>query len=273
MLQYVSTSPRLSLWKSCQTRSVVFTVPLQSATNGFPTCLRSYGSDILVRDRITIWQAARATSAAPNYFEPMPLALYSTNFTTACIDAAFGFNNPGETMLEEAKKIEDPLNGDYSAIDRTGLFLSIGTGLQDAVRLESKGFWEWLSEKYRVPLAIVKGMQAVTTSTEQAHRHLESQLSARPENQRYWRFNPYGDVGRVELDDHTRIAQMQLDTDIYMERVRQDRDRCASRALSMMSALPSSGEREQDEELMQRLQALRLYERPRFRRLRTILTK
>jgi len=71
-----------------------------------------------------IWQVARATSAATTFFKSIKCGRDGIEF----IDAGFGYNNPCEVLIEEARNLfpEAP----------EMLVLSIGTGLGDVVEIK-----------------------------------------------------------------------------------------------------------------------------------------
>jgi predicted acylesterase/phospholipase RssA len=99
----------------------VFVVATEGQDAGGPEKLfRSYGFH---RDQCPIWQAGRATSAAPSFFKPafvevpVPGGWY--------IDGGVKRNNPSEVALTEARK--------YWKTVRRFCIVSIGTGIQKEV--------------------------------------------------------------------------------------------------------------------------------------------
>jgi predicted acylesterase/phospholipase RssA len=78
---------------------------------------RSYGFD---KDRCPIWQAARATSAAPSYFPPAWVEFPAPGGWY--IDGGLKRNNPSEVALAEAKR--------YWKTAKRVMIVSIGTGVQ-----------------------------------------------------------------------------------------------------------------------------------------------
>jgi len=65
-----------------------------------------------------IWEAARATSAATSFFDPIAIGPFGQEF----IDGATGANNPVEIALEEARDIWP------DTMERLQYIVSIGTG-------------------------------------------------------------------------------------------------------------------------------------------------
>ena len=100
------------------------------------TCLRSAGGAIRMRtyDTLTadafdaytyIWEAARATCAAPTFFSP----IYIDDVRYG--DGGTGWNNPTKEAIAETQNIwpNRPI----------GCIVSIGTGLEEALQLNEKG--------------------------------------------------------------------------------------------------------------------------------------
>jgi predicted acylesterase/phospholipase RssA len=134
--------------------------------NSEPIIMRSYDLDEDKDASIKIWEAGRATSAAPTYFKPITInnERYSDGGTIA--------NNPSHNAIMEAAKVWK--------LDDIGCIVSLGTGpsgkhtLDDATEevLGKKG--RWLCQKilsqslyYRLQLAFYS-LQAMT-STELTH--------------------------------------------------------------------------------------------------------
>jgi patatin-like phospholipase/acyl hydrolase len=60
--------------------------------------MRSYDGPFRI-DGLTIWQATRATSAAPTFFERLEIG------TNEFIDRGMGSNNPSKTLLNETQRL------------------------------------------------------------------------------------------------------------------------------------------------------------------------
>ena len=94
-----------------------------AAAQGEPILFRSYNTPDNDADNCAIWKAARATSAAPSFFDlmfidvPVPEAWY--------IDGGLRYNNPSHLALEEARQI-------WPKVKRFTV-VSIGTGRQSNV--------------------------------------------------------------------------------------------------------------------------------------------
>jgi len=87
-----------------------------------PTIFRSYPVEGILGSKCAIWQAARATTAAPSFFKPMTIEkpLPSISY----VDGGLGYNNPSKLALQEARRIWGR--------DKRFCLVSIGTGQQSA---------------------------------------------------------------------------------------------------------------------------------------------
>jgi len=133
-------------------------------------------------NEVTIWQAARATSAATTFFDPMRIT--SGSVTRVYLDGAFAANNPVESLYIEAGKQwpGQPISQQICCL------VSIGTG-----RPSLKSFGETAIE-------IAKSIEEIATQTQQTHArfyHTHPELTLR---NAYYRFNPpyMDEVGVVE---------------------------------------------------------------------------
>src|ERR1700738_4824255 len=101
----------------------VVAIPVLHA-DGPPGVFRSYKCTGASPSKCTIWEAGRATSAAPLFFKPIRIDVPSPGRTFA--DGGLGHNNPAEVALKEASRLWG--NGQRCCL------VSIGTGRQKTVR-------------------------------------------------------------------------------------------------------------------------------------------
>ena len=129
---------------------------------------------------IPIWQVARATSAAPTYFEPMVID------ELEYIDGGFGANNPCVEIYDEVRR----MNNDSS--NCTKLILSIGTGSNnEQSRFNGHGFSryvnylnfarKWASDSEQTHLTMLKAKKRLGFC--------------------YFRFNVGDGLGQMKLDE------------------------------------------------------------------------
>lgn len=146
----------------------------ESGSNRAPVFLRSYTSDSDPPDpniaNIKIWQAARATSAAPGYFKPMKIG------EIELVDGGLLANNPVGWLWTEVL-------AEYGQLRKADCFLSIGTGMAPNVPVSQPGL-----NFYKAMMAFV----SVATNTESTHLLFSGLIDAFapcPGTPKYWRLN------------------------------------------------------------------------------------
>ncbi|PNS20536.1 hypothetical protein CAC42_5986 [Sphaceloma murrayae] len=132
---------------------------------------------------VTIWEAARATSAATSFFPPVDVTV--AGITRRFHDGALGANNPVNELWMEAGR-EWPAAGLEGQVRS---LLSVGTG-----RSVQKVFGEGIRD-------VMGGIAAIATETDvTAEQFAGMHLGfATGRGKRYWRFNP-PDLSDVGLD-------------------------------------------------------------------------
>ena len=200
--------------------SLVYTLPLEHAAAVQPQALRTYSSKHEEAINCTIWQAARATSAAPTFFEPIEIGSPPKRF----IDAGFGFNNPGQAIRLEAGQIWGDAFGNLDYKASIGCFLSIGTGFAEIARLDdAETIMAKISTRFQVPLPAVKVMKAIVSGTEPVAQQLEFDFLPTPI---YHRFNVEQGLQAVELFEHEKLPRIVADTSEYLSRRRVQVSQC-----------------------------------------------
>jgi predicted acylesterase/phospholipase RssA len=200
--------------------------------DGPPTIFRSYKGDGIRPSKCAIWKAARATSAAPQYFKEMFVEVPAPGMSY--VDGGLGHNNPSQVALDEARRI-------WPTIRHFGI-LSIGTGRQKGVEavqgqsmedVETQRFIfdkirsvlpsvesivpQWKTVKNFPPgvLAVIKMTHALTSlATDSENVHQQLQLSSHDQHAEkqfpYFRFNAGRDVGDIGLSDVEPLSRDRL---------------------------------------------------------------
>ncbi|KAN0095699.1 Acyl transferase/acyl hydrolase/lysophospholipase [Hyaloscypha variabilis] len=162
--------------------------------DGANTVLRSYINPEMpnpMRRFCMIWQAARATSAASTFFEPITIGPNEQMF----VDGALGFNNPIQLLERESRDL-------WPDDDR--IFLSIGTGSAPGGSLDGNF----------VKLAARLGKMLVETEkTADGFMRDNPHLVAAHQ---YYRFN-VGGLGHVGLEEYKARRQIYTATETYLE--------------------------------------------------------
>ncbi|KAG9513283.1 phospholipase, patatin family protein, partial [Aureobasidium melanogenum] len=145
---------------------------------------------------VRIWEAARATSAASTFFDPIDIG------KKKFLDGGTGDNNPVRHIWNEAK---DLLPGDELLSDNLGCLVSIGTG-QPAYR----PFGESV-------VGIGKTLLAIATETETTANQFHREQSILFEKKVCFRFNVPRGLGNIELDEIEQLAAIESMTDAYLQ--------------------------------------------------------
>jgi hypothetical protein len=153
-----------------------------------------------VAANIPIWEAARATTAAPSYFHPIRIG--NRNFG----DGGFGTNNPAEEMLAEVAA----MNGQNP--DCVGLLLSIGTGESNFSRFEKGPL-----KKY---LGYLNAARKLASDSEAPHSRLEAQKLWR--QLPYYRFNVPTEfkLGKMKLDEWKTLSRFSACQESTIDRIK-----------------------------------------------------
>lgn len=162
----------------------------------FRTYLASKHSSIDCR----IWEAARATSAAPTFFEQIFIG--PPGISEPYIDGGLGCNNPIKQVLEEART---QFPGRHVAC-----IVSIGTGRPRVKGIPTPGFIQRL-----IPFAIVKALQGIATDCEQSTQGITQRFQSIP----YFcfRFNVEHGLQDVGLADWKMLNKVTIHTGMYIE--------------------------------------------------------
>jgi len=228
--------------KICRT----FVVATSAAVaQGPPILFRSYNTHENNASKCAIWKAARATSAAPSFFDPVfinvpaPGAWY--------VDGGLRYNNPAQLALHEAHQC-------WPRIKRFSV-LSIGTGRQTNVEFvnikdvrppkeinSSNGLFMKVMSK--VPgsnvamnapgaakdmLHIGKACVELSTSSEPTHEAMLTLSNSKDPHNRfpYYRFNVENGMDSIGLEEwkaNVRIGEL---TEQYMRKGERKMDKVA----------------------------------------------
>lgn len=141
----------------------------------------------------TIWQVARATSAATTFFKPAVGGRDGVEF----IDAALGYNNPCEVLIRKAQE---------SFPDRPRMqILSVGTGLGDVVGLQ------------HTRLSIMNVLKKMATSSKEVAARLETRYTDDGDYD-YHRFSVDQGLQDITFSDWEKASTISAHTDNYLKR-------------------------------------------------------
>ena len=146
-----------------------------------------------------IWEAARATSAAPTFFKRIEIGR-----AQPFIDGGMGRNNPSWVVLDEANSL-------FGARP-IGCLVSIGTGQVEAVStVRRPGFFQQV-----VPTDVVNALRAIATDCEDTHEHMLRLFAQLPRT--YFRLNVEQGMQGVKLSEWERLSKVEAHTAQYLRK-------------------------------------------------------
>lgn len=162
-----------------------------------PTLFRTYR----VRERAafdcTIWEASRATSAAPPYFDPVSIGRAGMQATF--VDGGLGHNNPIEQVLEEARRVFPKR--------KVACIVSIGTGLARVIRFPNAPMTS--------PLKLINALKEMATESDTTAERVQARF--RDTNDTYFRFNVDRGLEDIELDEWKHLGSVETYTTGYLQ--------------------------------------------------------
>lgn len=143
-----------------------------------------------------IWEAARATSAATTFFDPITIGRYRQRF----VDGGGGHNNPVQVAFDEARTC-------FPSQDIECL-VSIGAG-----KGEVTAFGNNLKQVGKTLVAIATDTDNTATAFAQTHPELNFQ----EKDQRLFRFQVEHGMEKVRMAEHEKIKEIAAATQVYMQ--------------------------------------------------------
>ncbi|CAG8412661.1 unnamed protein product [Penicillium salamii] len=158
--------------------------------------LRSYGKNLGIP--ATICQAARATSAATTFFEPVTIG--ARRFA----DGGLGANNPVDEVEGEASDIWCENTGDLKPLVKC--FISIGTGNPGKKAMEDN-----------LLKFVSKTLPELATQTEQTEKRFIAKWRQHYDSKRYFRFNVDQGLQGVGLAEYQEQGVIESATEGYLD--------------------------------------------------------
>jgi hypothetical protein len=227
--------PNLSDWHTSDKTEGCRTFVVAVSTRGAgkqAALLRSYGVSWASPFLGKIWEAARATSAAPTFFEPIEINGIKYG------DGALGYNNPTHLAITEARDLwpKRPF----------GCVISLGTGEEDPNQLVEKHnipapnmihkLFRAAAPASAFQLEVAKYCAASMTSCAKIHQEILASLDRDQLRNKYFRVNIPG-MGKIKLDEWEMMGDMVALATDHMEtrEMREEKRRIAELVLESMN--------------------------------------
>lgn len=187
---------------------------------GLPRMLSTYDPN----DRTTrIWEALRATSAAPTFFEEMQFGTPKVTY----LDGGVGFNNPCAEVDYAAKALWEGRS--------IGVIVSVGTGLQSLTSVKKMA--TWLPFGLGTDISLATALAGMATSTARVDNEMRRMYNN--SDTKYYRFDVDRGLANISLEQWMKEDEMASLTEQYMqdgEQVRRARE--FGEIVAKLSALP-----------------------------------
>ncbi|KAF4819420.1 Calcium-independent phospholipase A2-gamma [Colletotrichum tropicale] len=174
---------------------------------------------------VEIWEAARATSSAPGFFNPVHVKVEAVK--EYYYDGALAYNNPAKLVLDEADS--------YLGSDRKlGFLLSLGTGLKITdkafkVEADAEKAVEHALELTKKPvrslsgsllsrdsLPVYKHIKTSLTDPERTHHELDQWFRGIPNA--YFRLNLDKGAADIKLNEYKKMKLLREATEKYLKK-------------------------------------------------------
>lgn len=187
---------------------------------GLPRILSTYDPN----DRTTkIWEALRATSAAPTFFEEMAFGTPRVTY----LDGGVGFNNPCAEVDYAAKALWEGRS--------IGVIVSVGTGLQSIPSVKKMA--SWLPFGLGTDIALASALAGMATGTARVDNEMKRMYYNT--STQYYRFDVDRGLANVSLEQWMKEDEMAALTELYMRDAKQSRTaKQFGEIMAKLSALP-----------------------------------
>ncbi|KAK5169306.1 hypothetical protein LTR04_005693 [Oleoguttula sp. CCFEE 6159] len=215
-VQHRSSVHKRANQKGCR----AFVVSALKNALGLPRIFATYDPN----DHSTrIWEALRATTAAPTFFEEMTFGTPRMTY----LDGGLGYNSPCAEVDYAAKSIWQgrPI----------GIIVSVGTGL--ATIPSVKKVASWLPFGLGLDIALASALASMATGTARVDNEMQRMYYGTAT--KYYRFDVDGGLANVSLEQWMKEDQMAALTEQYMRDPQQlKRARHLGELVVKLSALP-----------------------------------
>ncbi|KAJ7841447.1 FabD lysophospholipase-like protein [Mycena leptocephala] len=176
-----------------------FVCAMNAANMSLPVLFRTYNTTNSPAMDCTIWQAGRATSAAPTFFKQIRIG--PPGIEEAFVDGGMGQNNPIAALLLEAQVVFPD--------HQIACIISLGTGQPHTIKIPTPSLLKRL-----FPLDVIEAIKGIATDCEKQH-----QLSAHhfdPVPHVYFRFNVERGMQDIQLNQWERLGDVAANTRQYL---------------------------------------------------------
>lgn len=211
-------------------KGLTFVCAVSTHDKKTPCLFRTYKGTSNHAHNVEIWEAARATTAAPTFFDPISIKIEAE--WDQYIDGAVSFNNPALLVLNEAEDHFGPER-------KLGFLLSLGTGLKITdkgadVDVDAEAAARRAAKKSGLPrkdsgslishgtFDLLKYAKTSLTDTEPTHNTLQERFRGIP--YAYFRFNLDRGASDIKLHKYKEMHVLRTATEEYLRNVQVSAD-------------------------------------------------
>jgi len=180
-------------------------MPAANMTAAIPRLFRTYRVPKNESFDCTIWEAARATTAAPTFFKGIEIG--GPGRKERFIDGAFGRNNPIGQVFEEAELVFPS--------GRVACAISIGTGQAQTIAIPKPGLFQRI-----LPSDVINAIVKIATHCERTAEETERRFKPSPNI--YFRLNVEQGMQNITLAQWDRLGEVATHTNQYLLKAEAD---------------------------------------------------
>ncbi|KAJ7770426.1 FabD/lysophospholipase-like protein, partial [Mycena metata] len=175
-----------------------FVCTMNAANMSLPVLFRTYNATHHPAMDCTIWQAGRATSAAPTFFKQIQIG--PPGIEEAFLDGGMGQNNPTAALLREAEIVFPDRH--------IAVIISLGTGQPHTINIPKPSGLQRL-----FPLDVVEAIRGIATDCEKEHQSFARYFNLVPDV--YFRFNVERGMQDIQLNQWEKLGDVAANTRQY----------------------------------------------------------
>ncbi|KAJ7857864.1 FabD/lysophospholipase-like protein, partial [Mycena leptocephala] len=176
-----------------------FVCAMNAANMSLPVLFRTYNTTNSPAMDCTIWQAGRATSAAPTFFKQIRIG--PPGIEEAFVDGGMGQNNPIAALLLEAQVMFPD--------HQIACIISLGTGQPHTIKIPKPSLL-----KRVFPLDVIEAIKGIATDCEKEHQRFAHHFD--PVSHVYFRFNVERGMQDIQLNQWERLGDVAANTRQYL---------------------------------------------------------
>ena len=185
-----------------RTMGKTFVCAMPAVNMAYARRFRTYRVHKHTSANCAIWEAARATTAAPTFFERIYIA-EPGQIKEEFIDPGLGCNNPVLEVLDEAAAI-------FGDTRRLGCIVSIGTGHPGTIGLAKPTTFQKI-----LPTQLVDVLKMIATDCQKTARSMDRRFANVSDV--YFRLDAVHGVGTIHLEEWKKMGDVISRTRGYMQ--------------------------------------------------------